>query len=75
MSVALLLPGLQKFMLAAGCDNVNVHDFFAHGVFAVTFPQQYADVAKQYWQHCGEIVSSRLAEAVLEIVDRTYAIA
>jgi len=51
--------------------EVNVHDFFAHGVFAVTFPARHAPNAKAYWQHCGEIVSSRLAEETLDIVSRT----
>ena len=62
---------LQKFMLHAGCEDVNVHDFFAHGAFAVTFPAKHKSVAKAYWQHCGEIVSSRLAEEVLDVVNRT----
>ena len=25
-------------MMAAGCQDVQVHDFFAHGVFAATGP-------------------------------------
>ena len=32
--------------------------------FAVTFPARDAPTAKLYWQHCGEIVSSRLADEV-----------
>ena len=62
---------LQKFMLAGNCTDISVHDFFANGVFAVTFPARYAGNAKAYWQHCGEIVSSRLAEETLEIVAQT----
>eukprot|EP00039_Didymoeca_costata_P013337 m.201486 g.201486 ORF g.201486 m.201486 type:complete len:1006 (+) comp15744_c0_seq10:222-3239(+) len=62
---------LQKFLLAQNCKDVNVHDFYAHGVFAVTFPAQHSPSAKLYWQHCGEIVSSRLAQAVVNIVNRT----
>eukprot|EP00038_Savillea_parva_P014266 m.10468 g.10468 ORF g.10468 m.10468 type:complete len:1026 (+) comp2750_c0_seq2:148-3225(+) len=62
---------LQKFMVAGGCSNVGVHDFFAHGVFAVTFAAKDAGKAKAYWQHAGEIVSSRLANAVLDVIDRT----
>ena len=34
-------------------------------------PISAAPDAKRFWQHSGEIVSSRLAKAVLEIVDRT----
>lgn len=62
---------LQKFLMANGCSDVELHDFFAHGVFAVTFAAHHAPTAKMFWQHCGEIVSSRLAEEVLEVVDRT----
>jgi cystathionine gamma-synthase len=51
--------------------GIDVHDFFAHGVFAVTFPAVLAPVAKKFWQHSGEIVSSRQAAAVLEVVERT----
>lgn len=37
----------------------------SHGVYAVCFPRSYLGVAKEYWQHCGEGVSSRRAEAWL----------
>lgn len=62
---------LQKFLVAGGSINVGVHDLFAHGTFAVTFPASDAGRAKMYWQHAGEIVSSRLAIAVLDVIDRT----
>lgn len=52
-------------------SRIQVRDFFALGVFAVTMPLDAAPIAKAFWQHSGEIVSSRLAAAVLDIVDRT----
>jgi len=36
------------------------------GVFAVLIPEAAFDAAKRFWQHFGEIVSSRQAEAILE---------
>ena len=41
---------LQKFLLANGCDDANLHDFFAYGVFAVTYSAHYAPTAKMFWQ-------------------------
>lgn len=35
------------------------------GVFAVLFPSEAADTAKHFWQHFGEIVSSRRARTIL----------
>ena len=74
---AMVLPSarvalrLQRFLGAAGVSTVQVHDLFAHGAFAVTYPAEHAAEAKLFWQHCGEIVSSRLAEAVVDVLDRT----
>jgi cystathionine gamma-synthase len=51
--------------------GTRVHDLHALGVFAVTFPSENADVAKRFWQHTGEIVSSRLASAALKVMNRT----
>jgi hypothetical protein len=52
-------------------SRIHVRDFYALGVFAVTMPLHAAPRAKMFWQHTGEVVSSRLAAAVLRIVDRT----
>jgi cystathionine gamma-synthase len=62
---------LQQFLARAGVEQVGVHDFYANGVFAVTFPTEDASTAKLYWQHAGEIVSSRLAEEVHHVVSDT----
>eukprot|EP00939_MAST-03C_sp_MAST-3C-sp1_P002424 g2424.t1 len=63
---------LQQFLNKSGkAEDVRVHDVYAHGVFAVTFPASSDSVAKLFWQHCGEIVSSRLAKEVLSVVKQT----
>lgn len=31
----------------------------------ITFPKEYEKKVKKYWQHCGHIISSRLAEKIL----------
>lgn len=39
-------------------------------VFVVLFPTDAFRVAKQYWQHCGDILSSRQAEYCLRLLDK-----
>lgn len=46
-----------------GVDLVVVSE--AHGAWAVRFPEAAAHLAKQYWQHTGEGITSRCAAAVL----------
>jgi len=71
---AMVLPSarialrLQSFL---NDPQVRLHDCFAHNAFAVTFPEAHMDKAKKFWQHSGEIVSSRKAAAVLDVIDRT----
>lgn len=48
----------------AECDPA-LYAFGQHDVHAVCFSEQHAAVAKSGWQHCGEGISSRQAEAVL----------
>jgi len=45
--------------------RLPTHPFGVHNVHAVCFPREQAGVAKSGWQHCGEGISSRQAEAVL----------
>jgi len=46
--------------------NPRLCDFGRHGVQAACFPTRFADTAKAGWQHLGEGISSRHAEACLE---------
>ena len=62
---------LQQFLQKQGVEQVDIHDFFAHGAFAVTFPVDAANHAKAFWQHTGEVISSRFAEAVLSVIEKT----
>lgn len=70
--VAVAFPSLHvaecclAFAEANGVDGISVHDFGAHGIHAVVLPEDGLEFALKYWQHSGEIVSSRLAEAALE---------
>ena len=41
-------------------------DYGLNRIWAVLLPEVQAGVAKDYWQHSGEIVSSRMAEATLK---------
>ena len=38
-------------------------------IFMLVFPQDGFKVAKQFWQHSGDILSSRMAERCLELLD------
>eukprot|EP00457_Paulinella_chromatophora_P001290 gb/GEZN01001292.1/.p1 GENE.gb/GEZN01001292.1/~~gb/GEZN01001292.1/.p1 ORF type:complete len:1010 (+),score=107.17 gb/GEZN01001292.1/:386-3031(+) len=60
-----------RFQQFLNVQGTQCHDLAAHGAFAVTFPKSHNNQAKQFWQHTGEIPSSRLAAAILEVIDRT----
>lgn len=49
----------------SGC-TATVHEFGSRSIFAVTMPETARKTALDFWQHSGEIISSRRAEAVLE---------
>jgi cystathionine gamma-synthase len=44
----------------------RIHDYGSHNLAVVTLPKEAFDVAKEFWQHFGEIISSRLAQAMIE---------
>ncbi len=46
--------------------TADIHDFGFNGIFAVSFPRGAYETAKAFWQHTGEIVSSRCALATLQ---------
>lgn len=46
--------------------QVAVHPLGLNGVHAVVFPEAFEEPTKRYWQHFGEIVSSRQAQATFE---------
>jgi cystathionine gamma-synthase len=61
-------PAAQRFaayMQDQAAASTRIHSFGLHNVHAACFDKQHAEVAKSYWQHCGEGISSRLAEACL----------
>lgn len=53
-------------MTRFGAKDLHDHSVGAFDVHAVVFPSTHAQLAKSYWQHTGEGVSSRLAEACLQ---------
>jgi len=69
---ALVFPALSaaerfvKFLEFRTGYRAQIHDFGSHGIQVVTFPHEFSDSAKSGWQHLGEGVSSRLAEAWLK---------
>ncbi len=50
----------------------HIEDFGLNDLHAVVFPVDAFDTAKRYWQHYGNIVSSRLAQATLEGREAPY---
>lgn len=55
----------SAYMLDQAGAEVTIHPFGRHNVHAACFESRHADLAKSYWQHTGEGVSSRQAEACL----------
>lgn len=60
-----------RFVYAKTGAEGRTEPYGAQGIFAVLLPEACFDAAKRFWQHFGEIVSSRQAQAVLE--DRSAA--
>lgn len=57
---------LQEFLQDRGGADSTAHDVGRHGAVAVCFPSSASEAAKSFWQHTGEGISSRHAEACLE---------
>lgn len=53
------------FMASYGKVATTVHDFGTNGMHVVRFPRAHAALAKKFWQHGGEGISSRQAELTL----------
>lgn len=54
------------YLQAQAAASARVHPLGRHNVHAVSYAAQHAQTAKNCWQHCGEGVSSRLAQACTE---------
>ncbi len=50
----------------------RIENFGLNDLHVVVFPVEAFDTAKRYWQHYGNIVSSRLAQATMEGREGTY---
>ncbi|KAG3017816.1 hypothetical protein JG687_00005637 [Phytophthora cactorum] len=63
---------LHHFLLASNSDSVKSDEVSVHvvknAVHAVRFPRRISHTAKQFWQHSGEIVASRHAEKLLQVL-------
>lgn len=65
---------LQQFVAGASNNEVQprIHDLDFRGMCAVLLPRSAANLAKAYWQHAGELVSSRLAAEALTRLEETW---
>ena len=68
----IILPSLPvtatfvKFLKNGGCDsNIDVMPVGYRDIHAVSYPSAFKGHGKKFWQHAGEIVSSRLVEDAL----------
>ncbi|POM64329.1 Cystathionine gamma-synthase [Phytophthora palmivora] len=63
---------LRRFLLDSNSDSVQNDEVSTHFVknivYVVRFPHRIGTTAKQFWQHSGEIVSSRHAEKLLQML-------
>ncbi|MEZ6063660.1 MAG: PLP-dependent transferase [Planctomycetaceae bacterium] len=48
-----------------GCPESKLVEFPGQQAWGVVVPEEFQGILKQYWQHAGEIVSSRVAERIL----------
>ncbi|KAG0183992.1 hypothetical protein DFQ28_000319 [Apophysomyces sp. BC1034] len=58
---------IADFEIAPPSDHAN--ELQRVSVYIVLFPEDAFSVAKQFWQHSGDIFSSRMAEYCLRILD------
>jgi hypothetical protein len=55
-----------KFLKSGGCESdINVMEIGYGDVHAISYPSAFKGHGKKFWQHAGEIVSSRLVEDAL----------
>ncbi|TDH67402.1 hypothetical protein CCR75_000408 [Bremia lactucae] len=63
---------LRNFLLTSNSDAIKREEVSVHvvltAVHLVRFPRQINVTAKQFWQHSGEIISSRHAERLLAVI-------
>ncbi|GMF12865.1 unnamed protein product [Phytophthora lilii] len=63
----------RRFLVASNAPSVADSDVSVHcvrgAVHVVRFPRAISPTAKQFWQHSGEIVSSRHAERLLQLLE------
>lgn len=55
-----------SFIAKQTSSQGRIHDWDRCGVAVAVFAKEVFPTAKQYWQHSGEILSSRHAQAILE---------
>lgn len=54
-----------EYIRANGCDQSGFHSFDDYPVCGVDVAAESFPILKQYWQHAGENISSRVAELIL----------
>jgi len=70
--LCLALPSLRianrcaQFMKETGGFDARIEDLGLNEIRVVLFAEEAFDCAKRYWQHYGDIISSRLAQATLD---------
>ncbi len=65
-----------QYLHDATNETIRIESLATHDAHTMIFQEQYADVAKSYWQHTGEGISSRHAKACLtnsDAIDATNA--
>ena len=58
-----------EFVQRRASVKTSIHKLGSQGVFAVSVEKLAWRTALEYWQHAGEIVSSRLAQTVLDDIE------
>ncbi len=62
----------QHYIKAVSNQKTRIHDIGINGIHVIIFPEECSQIVKDFWEHSGEIVSSRHARATLDSVTCNY---
>ena len=60
-----------EYVRNGGCEDIKRVPFDGQSAYGVVVPAEEFPLLKQYWQHAGENVSSRVAEQILACIPAT----
>ncbi len=59
----------QNYIKTATNQNSKIHELGINRICIITYPEECCETVKEFWEHSGEIVSSRQARATLDMIE------